>query len=447
MSKRWLVVARSWKGRHIIATEFNIGRPESNRSNLSFKTIRDRLGTVAATLLVVLAAFAVWRFYLDWRLGRVELTTDGPPLTVQVLPETDDEPLDKPFDMAGRAVVSLPAGDYRLRVNARGRVGRTYRFAVNQGETQTHSLSLEEARLLGGEWNTPLGNQERPLDQAIPFTPSTDALELTPGRADFIEWTDKSLVRRDGVKGAVVWDALRPFTDTTSQSAKRPATFVDGSGSNLVAVVEGTRWLGLNPASGQPLGGPIDLDFIPVRPVQHADFDGDGESEVLALGPGATGKQQTLAVFSIKTGQALWTKTIGAPYQPLSDLADPPDWPLVIDLDGDGRREIVVPDAGPLLPVGGYRGVRMLDGASGRTRWVRPMRPDTKADDRLTHVIEAPDLDGDGTRDLVTISRFDGRQPSVSSQSNATEPERIYVDALSGNDGHRLWWWHADIVE
>ncbi len=41
------------------AMEFNIGRAESNRSNALFKTIPDCLGTVAATLLVVLATFVV----------------------------------------------------------------------------------------------------------------------------------------------------------------------------------------------------------------------------------------------------------------------------------------------------------------------------------------------------------------------------------------------------
>ncbi len=89
----------------------------------------------------------------------------------------------------------------------------------------------------------------------------------------------------------------------------------------------------------------------------------------------------------------------------------------------------------------------MLDGASGRSRWVRPMRPDTKAKDRLTHLLEAPDLDGDGTRDLVAVSRFDGRQPPVRSQPKPIESKRIYVDALSGKDGRALWWWHVDIAE
>ena len=57
----------------------------------------------------------------------------------QVLPEAGDEPLGEPFHVIGRwTTLALPAGDYRLRVHGVGRLGRTYRFAVNRGETQTH---------------------------------------------------------------------------------------------------------------------------------------------------------------------------------------------------------------------------------------------------------------------------------------------------------------------
>ncbi len=63
---------------------------------------------------------------------------------------------------------------------------------------------------------------------------------------------------------------------------------MDGRKGLTAAFVDGARgsWIGFNPANGQPRGQPIDLGFVPVRPVQHADLDGDGEPEILALGPG-----------------------------------------------------------------------------------------------------------------------------------------------------------------
>jgi len=569
---------------------------------------------VAATVLVMVGALLGWRFYSDWQLGRIVLTNDGPPLTAQVLPDSGDQPAGEPFEVVTRSVLALPAGDYRLRLNGVGRLGRTYRFAVNRGETQVHALSLDEGRLLGGEPPPPMGGQEKPKEAQMPFARVTVALELTPGKADLVEWTGQTLIRRDGLSGKTVWDVLRPakpfannrdpaawlrklsggsppdmivepapdldgdgigdlvwvlrdmatilalsgkdgsvlwnyapeldgpggpqaenaslpgpdkpatrpirslgapaladldrdgipdliammqFSETSQESARRapaPAgggtggyrpnffrrvmvavagrsgrwlwsypvnkTFVSPShnawkqlasvvqvrGSAMVAIVDGWQWVGLDPATGRPRTGPIDLGDVPVRQVQYADLDGDGEPEVLALGPGAAAKQQTLAAFSITSGRELWVETVNAPYGIPYDITVSPDWPLIVDLDGDGRPEIVVPDSGPVAPRGGYRGLRVLDGRSGRTRWARPMRPETKAEDGLEHVMDAPDLDHDGVRELVTVSVFIGRDPSTSSQGGPSEPERIYVDAFSGKDGRPLWWWHVDIA-
>ena len=44
----------------------------------------------------------------------------------------------------------------------------------------------------------------------------------------------------------------------------------------------------LDPATGRPLGEPLEIGFVPIRDVQYADLDGDGEPEMLALGPGPT---------------------------------------------------------------------------------------------------------------------------------------------------------------
>jgi len=119
---------------------------------------------VAATTLLIVGSFLGWRFYSDWRLGTLVLTTDGPPLTAQVLAETGDEPIGEPFAVGTRSVRPLPAGDYRLRVEGDGLLGQTYRVGVNRGESRTHRLSVHENRLLGTE--------------AIPYSFASDALVL-----------------------------------------------------------------------------------------------------------------------------------------------------------------------------------------------------------------------------------------------------------------------------
>ena len=139
---------------------------------------------------------------------------------------------------------------------------------------------------------------------------------------------------------------------------------VPGRKQATVAYVDGTKWIGLDPATGKPRGAPIDLGFVPVRPVQYADFDGDGEPDVLATGStGLTANQPMFAAFSLRTGRSLWSAASNIKYQNLLDPATLPDWPLVVDLDGDGRSEMVVPDSGSMPPTGGYRGMRVIDGA------------------------------------------------------------------------------------
>ena len=147
--------------------------------------------------LLMAAALGGWRYYADWRLGRVELTTDGPPLAAEVLPESaSDQPITEPFDVGARTVITLPAGDYRLRVGERGCLSQTYKVAINRGETRTHHLTLDENRLLGAE--------------SIPFSSVTETVMLRPGKADFIEWNGETLIRRDGSTGKPIWDAARP---------------------------------------------------------------------------------------------------------------------------------------------------------------------------------------------------------------------------------------------
>ena len=154
-----------------------------------------------------------------------------------------------------------------------------------------------------------------------------------------------------------------------------------------------------------------------------------------------------MTVYSAGTGQGRWTTSIAAKYPLPHENSGSREWPWLVDLDSDGRTEVVVPDSGPLPPKAGFRGVRVLDGSSGQTRWVCPMRPETKAQDGLERVIDAPDLDGDGVHELLALSRFDGRDPPASQSDRRREPERVYVDALSGRDGHPLWSWHQDLAE
>ena len=190
-----------------------------------------------------------------------------------MLAESSDLPLGEPFDLVTRAILALPAGEYRLRVNGMGRLGRTYRFAVNRGEAQTHSISLNEGRLLGGELPPGTGFDDKPSEVPRPMAPVTSALELTAGKFDLMEWSRGSLIRRDGTTGNPIWNAF-----------DRPKTVERGH--------DPAHWL------RELYPGDKRAEFL--EPA--ADFNGDGTRDVLCCLPG----NAAFLALSGKDGSMLW---------------------------------------------------------------------------------------------------------------------------------------------
>ena len=228
---------------------------------------------VAVGVILQIGATLGWRSYSEWRLGHVVLTNDGPPLSVQVFTERGDEPATEPFDVGYRETRSLPEGDYQLRVTGFGLLGRTYRFAINRGETQMHWLNLAEGRMLAGEPETSSTGTQSRSAAAVPFARVTLALKLAPPRADFVQWTGQTLLRREGRTGKIIWDALRPAQPRRLE--RDPA-------------------LWLLSATGNPRSGTV-VDAAP-------DLNGDGIGELLWVSETTA---ETVAI-SGQDGSLLW---------------------------------------------------------------------------------------------------------------------------------------------
>ena len=83
------------------------------------------------------------------------------------------------------------------------------------------------------EANRPRGKgaRKKPREEPIPFAPTTVAIELTPGKADLIEWTGQAVIRRDGQTGKPVWDSSRPSIPwkTDEDSADRLRRWLESS--------------------------------------------------------------------------------------------------------------------------------------------------------------------------------------------------------------------------
>jgi aminoglycoside phosphotransferase (APT) family kinase protein len=265
--------------------------------------------------------------------------------------------------------------------------------------------------------------------------------------------------------------------------APYPAEMLQLADKRLIAVGAGTRLLLLDPRDGRPVGNPVDLGFWPVRAPQFADLDGDGRADALLLGPGdqsapAAGGEVgfipdgpkaplpetpvvryvlngtprhdrlTLTAVAPDTGRVLWKHGLRG-YWGWHWSQEPFGWPLVADLDGDGKPEIVVP-TGEFAGETKWAGVELRDGATGAVRWQRTVERSSRFGQlqQVNRVLVGPDLDGDGCRDLFTAV-LDGVEWSTArdySSIGLMNFDKDYnkpvlrIDALSGRDGHGLWW-------
>ena len=217
----------------------------------------------------------------------------------------------------------------------------------------------------------------------------------------------------------------------------RPAAFTSFTteSSARLGIVAGSTFFSLEPTTGSPTDEPIDLGIRPGRVCQWGDLDGDGEADMAmleAVSDAATGSKIRLVAWSPSQRKQLWDKLLDAdwPSMPAASI-EAPRWPLVCDLDGDGKCELIAPDGrSPAATITSFvssqvpwGNLSVIDGATGQTRWSQRL---VTMDCQIDHVIDGPDIDQDGCRDLLVATLVGAEF-------------RTYVDALSGRSGEKLW--------
>jgi outer membrane protein assembly factor BamB len=259
-----------------------------------------------------------------------------------------------------------------------------------------------------------------------------------------------------GRTGKELWTVRLPDTDKWAPS------LLSVKGRDVIAVTVGGRLFGLDARTGRHAWPARALGLGLVRRPQFADLRGDGSTHVLLLGRDAAGKL-VLSARALPDLTPLWDRPWPAALDthPAVLDTDPPDFPLLADLDGNGRKVVIIPQVledkaelsytttsvkGPrgsvtsttsaLKRFEARLGVAALDGATGRTRWEHWLGRSREYNDinpgRLRFAV-GPDLDGDG-------------RPDVFVASVQADPDRpggqtfVYVDALAGSDGRCLWW-------
>lgn len=217
----------------------------------------------------------------------------------------------------------------------------------------------------------------------------------------------------------------------------RPAAFVSFTIGSMprLGIVAGSTFFSLDPTTGSPADEPIELGIRPGRICQWGDLDGDGNPDmamIQAVSNAPTGARVRLVAWSPSQRRQLWNRLLDAdwPQMPAASI-EAPKWPLVCDLDGDGKCEVIAPDGrSPAATTTSFvvsqvpwGGLSVIDGATGQTRWSQRL---VTMDCQVDHVIDGPDVDQDGCRDLLVATLVG-------------EEFRTYVDALSGRSGQKLW--------
>jgi outer membrane protein assembly factor BamB len=270
-----------------------------------------------------------------------------------------------------------------------------------------------------------------------------------------------------GRTGKPLWrfsldDGWFPKAETVPFAAK----VIQLQGRPVIVCQAGTRLVGLDPATGKPVQAVRDVGFVPLRAPQLVDGPQPFILLLRELGP------QTLELSALAwaTGEGVWKKILRAEW-PESRRGESawdtgvraplPAWPLVADLDGDGRPVVIVankparstpePEKKPdtiNLDLDerstDWAALEVLDAATGTLRWQRRLRGSAPTGMfQLEQVVVGPDINGDGRRDLFVASFGQPRREDPG-EGNYTH-HYLYVTALSGQDGQTLWWWREHL--
>ena len=140
-----------------------------------------------------------------------------------------------------------------------------------------------------------------------------------------------------------------------------------------------------------------------------------------------------------QTGKLCWERRLANIDWQESIARNHADWPCIVDLNGDGNDEVI-------LPRSRYRngvevGVHSFDAETGAPLWADDLPYSTfqSADGCLSRITCTGDIDGDGWKEIVTASISGPGSPSGSKSAIAGEAF-VYVDWLSGKTGERLAW-------
>jgi outer membrane protein assembly factor BamB len=365
---------------------------------------RRRALLLAATpVLLMLAGIFGWQWYANAHLGQLFLTSAAPTLRTEVFDE-EDRPVGKPFTVPTIEPVSLPEGDYQVRLSQPAMLSETYLLHLARGNQPRFPMGLEPRRL----W------------EPIAVPELFEILDVGGGHPDVLVVGNQGLHRFNGATGNAVWSRVHQKGEESwaeyLQMARqqnqnpwvvfapmlvRPAPDLDGDGTrdlvwasrrypSLIAFSGATGKLlwrfaatrdregKVGPGNGEVAGEPV-----------VADVNGDGVPDVIALFrsgmPLELGPAWIQAV-SGRDGTSLWHRELPWPHR-----AEGREFPYAMKVLNAGNKRIVVAAVGRLL--------LSLDLQTGEI-----VQPELDLGSS-THRVQLVDLGGKGEPDALLVEK------------------------------------------
>ena len=214
-----------------------------------------------------------------------------------------------------------------------------------------------------------------------------------------------------------------PIVSSSDDSAKKVWNWIDG-----------TYWHRLESQTGKLLDSKVLSTDCSTSPKSIRRRNGSP----LVLTTHSKSNQVTdYVAWDTDSNETVWQCTIESQFDrpPQSFLSPNQDFPIVVDLDGDGADEWITanhsprtmePNAG--LPFGSVMAYR---GDDGSEIWEQSSHVPSM-DGMIERGIAVRDVDGDGWRDLLLGTRFQG--------GGIRDGVACFLDLVSGKTGKKLWY-------
>lgn len=302
---------------------------------------------------------------------------------------------------------------------------------------------------VSGKTGEPLHSILPPAIQVVKgFWPSDGLIRFGRYRSrDFssLGFSSQRVYRSSGHQSDRFVAQFQPRSSPVQIPVPSPIQLIHGDDTSVTVIYQsGNECRRYDLRTGEEMGATIQLGFMPATtPViaRHGDELLLGFTEIQERWQNATGKLGTRFAVHRLDAMPAWSRLMERVEWFDSVARTPPDWPLVTDLDSDGRCEFLLPHSKYINGV--ELGMSLVDSLTGASIWPSdlPRQLVGSAESCISRIAVTDDIDADGWDDLAIASIAGPGNPEASMKRSTDSGEAyVYIDWISGKTGLPISW-------